>query len=70
VRRSETFVAQARRMHGLVRMATTNNRFQNVWRDDHAGARWLAPFAAVLILLIGALVFMFVYPHLGLAGRL
>jgi hypothetical protein len=31
---------------------------------DHAGVRWLAPFLAVLSLMILGLILMLVYPHI------
>lgn len=33
-------------------------------RHDHAGIRWLAPFALALALVLVTLFVMFVYPHL------
>ena len=48
-------------------MAHTQNPYAI---HDHAGARWLAPVLGVLFLAILGLVFMLVYPHLGLAGRI
>jgi len=48
-------------------MATMKSSYE---LHDHAGARWLAPFLAVLVLSLIGLAFMLVYPHLGLAGRI
>jgi len=47
-------------------MAITNPDYQI---HDHAGARWLAPFLTVLVLAAIGLLFMLVYPHLGLSGQ-
>lgn len=47
-------------------MATTHSPYEI---HDHAGARFLAPFLAVLLLAVVGLVFMLVYPHLGLSGQ-
>lgn len=47
-------------------MQTTNSSYEI---HDHAGAKFLAPFLAVLFLAVLGLVFMLVYPHLGLSGR-
>ena len=42
-------------------MAITNEEF----RHDHAGARWLAPFAIAMLAVLGVLYFMLVYPHVS-----
>ncbi len=45
-------------------MATTSfPHHQDHELHDHAGARWLAPFIAVFVLVIGAMLAMLVYPH-------
>lgn len=45
-------------------MATTSfHNYQDFELHDHAGARWLAPFLAVFVLVIGAMLAMLVYPH-------
>ncbi len=41
-------------------MPTTMNQF---WHD-HAGARWLAPFAVAVFGTVLVLVFMMIYPHI------
>lgn len=51
-------------------MRTTHDQFQEVWHHDHAGARWLAPFMAVIVLMMLGLFFLLVYPHLSLSGQL
>ncbi|MBV8759005.1 MAG: hypothetical protein JO257_17080 [Deltaproteobacteria bacterium] len=35
---------------------------------DHAGARWLAAFAAIFVLTIAAALAMLVYPHVLIGG--
>ncbi len=32
---------------------------------DHAGARWLAPFLAVLVITVLGLAMMLLYPYVG-----
>lgn len=48
-------------------MSTINSEFE---LHDHAGARWLAPFLAMVVLAMLGLALLLVYPHLGLAGQI
>lgn len=47
-------------------MPTTHSPYEI---HDHSGARFLAPFIGVLLLTVLSIVFMLVYPHLGLSGQ-
>lgn len=51
-------------------MATTQDQYQDALSHDHAGARWLAPFAVAVLLAMIGLVFLLVYPHLSLSGQI
>lgn len=46
-------------MQPVVGMANTTYELH-----DHAGARWLAPFLAVIFATVLGLLLMLVYPHL------
>lgn len=35
------------------------------FEHDHAGARWLAPFAVAIVAVLATLFFMLVYPHVS-----
>ncbi|GEM_PF-3703839 len=47
-------------MHPTKVMATTINDYN---MHDHTGARWLAPFMAILVLTLLMTFLMMVYPH-------
>jgi hypothetical protein len=49
-------------MHRTSVMPTTIDDYN---MHDHAGARWLAPFLAVLTLTLLMTFLMMVYPHTG-----
>jgi hypothetical protein len=42
-------------------MAITLEEFQH----DHAGARWLTPFAVAIVAVLATIFFMLVYPHVS-----
>ena len=53
--------ARAHVMHGFLRMAITHGQLLH----DHAGARWLTPFAVAIFAVVAMIFFMLVYPHIG-----
>ena len=48
-------------MHSLTIMAITHDPFLH----DHAGARWLAPFAIAILAVVATIFLMLVYPHVS-----
>jgi hypothetical protein len=45
-------------------MANATATIERLWHD-HPGARFLAPMLGVLVLVIGAIIAMLIYPHVG-----